>query len=279
MILSFHPCFEADQNRLCAGRLPDHYDLAAIQAASAVILPQGCHSALHKMARDNCEHVFPNWEARFDFPGKTGQVRLFRKIGVAHPPSHLFKDIESFNRRGGKRAIRDIEPYPFVFKLNQGGEGEAVFLIRSDAIFKEKIQLAVKQEQNGWLGFLIQKYIPSRNRSLRVCVIGKRCFAYWRIQKNKKQFGTSIAQGATIDAVSDPRLRDAGIKEAQSFCRLTGINLAGFDLTIRLFFKYINHTFYNTWMGIGMMDIFFVSGDNIWFNKDLALYDAVKLLH
>ncbi len=229
MILSYHPCFESDTNRLCAGRPPDKYDLKAIQAARAVILPQGCTDALYNMVHANCKYMFPNWDARFDYPGKTGQIRLFRNMGVAHPRTRFFKDMCAYNLHLDESADSACEPYPFVFKLNHGGEGEAVFLIRSDAVFKEKIQLAVKQEQNGWPGFIIQQYIPSRNRSLRVCVIGRRYFAYWRIQKNKKQFGTSLAQGATIDAVSDPWLRDAGVKAAKAFCRLTGINLAGFD--------------------------------------------------
>jgi len=229
MILSFHPCFEADLNRLCAGRQPDRYDSKAIQAAHAVILPQGCNYTLYSLARTHCKHIFPNWDARFEYPGKIGQIRLFRKIGVVHPQSYLFKDIRSYHLCKGNLKFQEIEPYPFVFKLNLGGEGAAVFMIGSDAVFKEKIQLAIKQEQNGWPGFLIQKYIPSRSRSLRVCVIGGRYFAYWRIQKNKKQFGTSLAQGAMIDADSDPQLRDAGVKATQAFCRLTGIDLAGFD--------------------------------------------------
>ena len=233
MILSFHPCFESDTNRLCAGRPPDKYDLKAIQAARAVILPQGCTDALYNMVHANCKLMFPNWNTRFDYPGKTGQIRLFRKIGsksgVAHPRSYLFKDMRSYHLRKSKLTFQEIKPYPFVFKLNYGGEGNAVFLIQSDADFKEKIRLTMKHEKNGWPGFLIQRYIPSRNRSLRVCVIGRRYVAYWRIQKNKKQFGTSLAQGATIDAVADPQLRDVGIKAAQAFCRLTGINLAGFD--------------------------------------------------
>jgi len=233
MILSFHPCFVADKNRLCAGRQPDSYDLNAIHSANAVILPQGCKNALYNMVRANCKYVFPNWDARFDYPGKTGQIRLFRKIGrkrgVAHPRTWLFKDIRSYRLRKGKITFQETEPYPFVFKLNYGGEGQAVFLIRSGADLKDKIQLAIKEEQNGWPGFLIQKYIPSGNRSLRVCVIGRRYFAYWRIQKDKKRFGTSLAQGAVINTVSDPHLMNAGIKATQVFCRQTGINLAGFD--------------------------------------------------
>ena len=73
MILSFHPCFEADINIICAGREPDHNDSAAMRSAAAVILPQGCREALYRMAKQNCAHVFPNYDARFEYPGKTGQ--------------------------------------------------------------------------------------------------------------------------------------------------------------------------------------------------------------
>ena len=72
MILSFHPCYEADSNILCAGRDPDEKDLAAIRAADAVILPQGCREALYLLARQNCSYVFPDYDARFQYPGKTG---------------------------------------------------------------------------------------------------------------------------------------------------------------------------------------------------------------
>ena len=65
MIVSFHPLFEADKNILCAGREPDADDLKAIKAAKAVILPQGCRQSLYEMARDNCQHVFPDYAARF----------------------------------------------------------------------------------------------------------------------------------------------------------------------------------------------------------------------
>ena len=65
MILSFHPCFDADRNIICAGRDPDEKDLAAIRAADAVILPQGCREALYLLVRQNCPHVFPDYDARF----------------------------------------------------------------------------------------------------------------------------------------------------------------------------------------------------------------------
>ncbi len=229
MIVSFHPCFVADQNRLCAGRPPNRDDRRAIQKARAVILPQGCDEALHRLARAHCSNVFPNWNARFDYPGKIGQIRLFRQTAVAHPQSYLFKNIAEYDTCNRNQPIQTIEPYPLVFKFNYGGEGAAVFLIQSDADFDSIIQLALRQEHNGWSGFLIQRYIPSGNRCLRVCVIGERFIAYWRVQANNKRFGASLAQGGAIDAISDPHLRQNAIRATQAFCRQTGINLAGFD--------------------------------------------------
>ena len=68
MILSFHPCFEADYNIICAGREPCQDDLNAIKSADAVILSQGCGKKLYYMARENCPNVFPDFNTKFKFP-------------------------------------------------------------------------------------------------------------------------------------------------------------------------------------------------------------------
>ena len=126
MVLSFHPLIKGDMNRLCAGREPDPADMAAIRRASAVILPQGCPLGLYRAARDNCPHVFPNYDARFEFPGKTGQIQLFRSTGAHHPRTELFENTAAFYRLHGRRSGRR---YPVVFKFDWGGEGETVFLV------------------------------------------------------------------------------------------------------------------------------------------------------
>ena len=96
MILSFHPCFSGDRQIFCAGREADEKDLAAIRSADAVILPQGCRPSLHAMARENCPHVFPNYDARFAYPRKSGQVSLFRRIGVSHPRTEIYETVDAF---------------------------------------------------------------------------------------------------------------------------------------------------------------------------------------
>lgn len=222
MIVSFHPCFGADKYIICAGRKPDDNDLAAIKAADAVILSQGCNEELYKMASKNCSNIFPDYETRFKYPGKIGQIHLFQETDVLHPKSETFEKVDS---------LPENLPFdfPFVFKFDWGGEGYGVFLITSPEEFKDAVQKALDFERAGHVGFLIQEYIPSQGRSLRVVVIGQKFISYWRVQKNTEEFCSSLAKGAYLDFDSDPDLQEAAVKSAKHFCKMTGINLAGFD--------------------------------------------------
>ncbi len=101
MILSYHPIFGGDKNLLCAGRDPTPEDLDAIRQAKAVILSQGCPQALYTMARSNCRHVFPNLDAKFEYPGKTGQIRLFRDNGLPHPRTAAFASVKDLPEEEG----------------------------------------------------------------------------------------------------------------------------------------------------------------------------------
>ncbi len=228
MILSFHPIFTGDQNRLCAGREPDEEDLAAIRSADAVILPQGCRESLYFMAKGNCPRIFPDYEARFAYPDKLGQIRLFRKTGVPHPQSHLFSSTKDLKSRYPlqKPPLR----LPFVFKFAWGGEGETVFLVDTSEDFEKIVAQASEWEETGQAGFLIQSLIPCRDRSLRVVVIGKRLLSYWRVQKESERFHTGLSRGAAIDWEAEPALLEIGASAVQEFCSRTRIDLAGFDL-------------------------------------------------
>ncbi len=226
MILSFHPCYEADANILCAGRQPDHKDLSAIRAADAVILPQGCRQSLYRMASNNCGHVFPNYDSRFQYAGKTGQARLFRTLDAPCPRTWVFEDTQQFQGRGSAVTAAG---YPLVFKLDWGGEGETVFLLQSEADLERAMATAAAYERTGQHGFIVQAFVPHANRTLRVVVIGQTRVAYWRVQDAPLVFGTSVAKGARIDTQSDPALRHMALTLAHGFCRRSHINLAGFD--------------------------------------------------
>jgi ribosomal protein S6--L-glutamate ligase len=230
MILSYHPCFEAHKNLLCAGREPGIEDLAHIKSANAVILPQGCSQSLYKMARKNCENVFPCFDAKFDYPGKTGQIELFRKTDSRHPETKIFPTVKTFLKQTEKN--RQVLPFdfPFVFKFDWGGEGDTVFLIQNREILKDVLQKTEYNERAGWSGFLIQEYIPSQSRSLRVVVIGESVVSYWRVLKKPGDFCVNLASGGIIDADSDPKLQDIAVCHMKKLCNKAKINLAAFDL-------------------------------------------------
>ncbi len=230
MILSFHPCFEADKNVLCAGRLPDEKDLALIRSSDAVILPQGCKEPLYRMASQNCNRVFPDYTARFSHPGKLGQSRLFMETGTLHPETIAFDDYSMFDRFCGKNIHELPFSFPLVIKFDWGGEGDNVHILRSETELKKLIEMIQDFEKTGQKGFLIQKYIPAGGRSLRVVVIYKHYESYWRIHEDNGNFYSSISKGARIDKTSDTRLQEQAIDAVSSFCFRTGINLAGFDI-------------------------------------------------
>lgn len=239
MIISFHPLFEADRNIICAGREPGADDLAAIKSATAVVLPQGCRQSLYEMAVDNCRHVFPNYDTRFGFPGKIGQIRLFQTNGTAHPHAETYTSLDDFRRQHGE-APKDIaSELPCVFKFDWGGEGETVYLINSREDLQDALKRAADFEHSGHKGFLLQEYVPTGGRTLRVSVIGRTLISYWRIQQNSDGFMSSVSRGARIDATLEPERQMVAKVFVKNLCTKTGINLAGFDVIFAPVRKYI----------------------------------------
>lgn len=228
MIVSFHPMLRGDRNFLCAGRLPTTAEIAAMRSAAAVLLPQGCPEPLYRAARAACRRVFPNYDARFGYPGKIGQIELFRTLGLPHPETRIFRSVAEF-RRLDPHGLPD-RGRPLVFKCDWGGEGETVFLLRSPEELEARIAWAARIESSGQRGFLLQEFIPCGGRSLRVVVIGDRLIAYWRTLPDNTDFRASLAAGARVDFRSHPARRRSGLALARRLCRLSGIDLAGLDL-------------------------------------------------
>jgi ribosomal protein S6--L-glutamate ligase len=229
MILSFHTCYVADVNRICQGRDPGPDDVLAMKAADAIIVPQGCRKILYQTARRYCPNVFPDYDVRFRFEGKTGQTKLFHERNVLHPPSLAFKNVEEYTRAGFKPSAFPLR-FPLVLKFDWGGEGETVTRIHDWAELENMIGRAFVLEKQGHSGFLLQEFIPSGNKTLRVTVIGDRIISYWRIGMDENGFLSNVSRGATIDHNYRADLQKKGQKAVTSFCRKTGINLAGFDL-------------------------------------------------
>ncbi|MDY6954898.1 MAG: hypothetical protein SWE60_25640, partial [Thermodesulfobacteriota bacterium] len=210
MILSFHPNIVAEKNILCAGRLPNDEDRAAICQAQAVILSQGCSEPLYRMCRQHCLSVFPNYDVRFDYPGKVGQARLFQEWRAPFPRTHPFDQLSSYYDLYGAKGPQSPLGFPCVFKFDWGGEGEGVFLLKIEADLKEALKRAEQAEQGGLKGFLLQEYVPCRARSLRVVMIGDKLISYWRQQQDGAAFYTNLKAGAVIDHGSDSGLQEKG---------------------------------------------------------------------
>lgn len=223
MILSFHPIIEADRNIICAGREPDAADLEAIRSADAVILPQGCREALYRMARENCGHIFPNLDVRFDYPGKRGQIQLFDQYGLEHPETQAFDSTELYHRMRPKIEL------PAVVKFDWGGQGDTVFKVTDASELASVMHKAKAHEATGQYGFLVQSFIDAGHRSLRIVVIGTRLISYWRIQPPNAPFGAGVAEDTTIDHQTDPALQKAAVDVTARLCGETGLQLAGFD--------------------------------------------------
>jgi ribosomal protein S6--L-glutamate ligase len=163
------------------------------------------------MSRDHCSNVFPNYDARFDFPGKVGQARLFQKIGAPFPLTYPFDTISDYYADLGDQGRTGPLELPCVFKSDWGGEGEGVFFVKTTEDLEQILRKAQDNEQSGQKGFLLQAYIPSRNRSLRVVAIGDEYFSYWRVLEDPSRFVTSLKAGAVIDRDTDADLQKAGI--------------------------------------------------------------------
>ena len=114
--------------------------------------------------------------------------------------------------------------------MDWGGEGHTVYLVNSVEQLQNRIMQAAGFEKSGQGGFLLQEYIDSGNRTLRVVVIGEHIASYWRIQQNSDAFHTNLNQGAVIDYGAEPGLQRKAVAVVKKICQKTGINLAGFDV-------------------------------------------------
>lgn len=230
MILSFHPCIQAEANVIVAGRPPGAQEEALIRRAEAVILPQGVRPDLYALCRRHCRRVFPDYDLRFSHQGKIGAIRLFRKFGIAHPESIIFSSVLDYCRRFPPERDSVPFPPPFVLKGNISGEGKMVFKIHERRQLLEVLGQFARTKTSGTRGFIAQKWISHGGRDLRVIVLYDRLLSYWRVQPDPEQFRNSLSAGGIIDAVAAPDLRRKAEALVGRFCRQTGINLAGFDI-------------------------------------------------
>ncbi len=230
MILSFHPCIDADTNIIVAGRAPGPEEASLIKQADAIVLHQGVRQDLYDLCRSHCRRIFPNHDHRFQHPGKIGDTLLFRNLGLPHPKTALFRNVADYRQFFPPERNRFPFPLPFVLKGNSSGEGHMVFRILDGQQLQSILEQLSAMENSGMQGFIAQQWISHRGRDVRVVVLYDRLFSYWRVQNDPKQFLTNLSAGGVIDHRSDLNLLRKAEEMVRYFCRKTGIDLAGIDL-------------------------------------------------
>ena len=232
MILSFHPCIDADVQVILGDREPDEAISRLIGQASAVILPQACSRQLYRLASLGCRNVFPNYDMRYKYPGKTGQARLFQEYGTPHPTTYVWGDVRALRRRIKSKGMP--HRIPFVVKADQGHEGDHVYIVEDEQTLAKALQRLEVLEQSGCRSFITQDYIESGKRVLRVTVIGRRLISYWKISEAPGEFVVSLSKGARIETNLWEDKQRQGREAVREFCAATGVNLAAIDLIFPL---------------------------------------------
>lgn len=230
MILSFHPCFAADEQIVLGDRQLNREDLSLIAGAEAILLPQGLPISLYQACRASPGFVFPNYDMRFRYSGKTGQSLLFETMGLSRPATRRWGGPDTF-REFLRQSGRLPHEIPFFLKRDHSHEGAGVFLIRE----RDQIGPVLAEiERCGDSGFISQDYVPCEGNVLRVVVLGKRVLSYWKRPEREDDSVISIGRNAWIDKEWRPDLQEKGQAEARRFSEDASINLAAMDFVFPL---------------------------------------------
>jgi ribosomal protein S6--L-glutamate ligase len=224
MILSFHPCFVADAQIIPGDRRLDSTDFALIKGAKAIILPQTCSLALYRACKTSSAFVFPNYDRRFQYQGKTGQSRLFEQMNWPHPETRRWRTVRALRKNPMQRM-------PFLIKADRSHEGCGVWLIPNREEFESALARLVE-----WGGppFVTQELIAGGGNVLRVVVLGRRFSCYWKRPLKPDRMVTTVSRGARIDRNWKPGLREKGVIQAKKICIESGIDVAAMDFVFSM---------------------------------------------
>ena len=233
MILSFHPCFLGDTLIILGDGTLDTHDLRHMEAAEIIILPQYCTLGLYKACKSSSAQVFPNYDARFQFPGKIGQSLLFKKYKCPHPETLQWTSVRAFKE--AYEAERDpLHRVPFLLKGNDAHEAEGIYTITDERALEKSLENLKRLEGRKSSGFISQQLITTEGNVLRVVIIGSRIITYWKRAHETGQMITTISRGARIDREWRADLQKKGEMEAERLVAATGINLAAIDVIFHI---------------------------------------------
>ncbi len=225
-VVSFNPWVEGDRQFFqFTGLTPEV--LKALEQCEIVIFPQTVSPELYFYVRHLGKRVFPNYDLRFAFPGKIGQILLFRTLGLPHPHTICIPRICAFGPHPGAAEIPFPE-YPFVVKGNHGHEGREIFLVQGPEEWEEVLRTLRTFEASGRYGFLIQEYLPWEY-DLRVIVIGKKKWPFWR----RGRFLKNLVQEGERTSCPDSDLEEKALEITERLIEKAGFNLMAVDFLFR----------------------------------------------
>jgi ribosomal protein S6--L-glutamate ligase len=249
MILSFHPCFGADAQVILGSRSLSAEEHSLIEKAAAIILPQSCSSELYRTCKKSSALLFPNYDKRFEYPGKMGQSLLFEAYGSPCPKTQRWDSVKAFEAfcLGSKTYPHRM---PFFLKADRSHEGEGVFPIGDDETMHAALQVLAQLEKSGFPGFISQQYIATEGSVLRAVIMGRKKITYWKRSDDSSQMITTIGRGSRIDKTWRPELQEKGRDMVERLSSEAGIDLAAVDLIFSMrdpepkpFFLEINYYF------------------------------------
>jgi ribosomal protein S6--L-glutamate ligase len=228
MILSFHSCFSADTQVILGDGVLDAHDRRHIESADVIILPQTCPWELYQACKKTSALLFPNYEARFEYPGKIGQSRLFKRFKLPHPETEQWSSVRLFRDRHSKGSPFSRE-MPFVIKADKTHEAEGVHVVEDSAGLESALDAMERLESSGLSGFVFQEWVETAGNVLRVVIMGRSLRSYWKRTEGSGERVAAISRGAKIDENWRPDLQEKGKAQAQRLSAATGINLAAVD--------------------------------------------------
>ena len=219
--VSFDPRMPMEENLPTFSSMEDPRVVGLVKDAAGVFLPTYVTPSRYDSIVRHSRSWFPRFQAKFRYCGKIRQVRLFRKLGVPHPPSLLFRNPEHlrsfFPKRGSPWG------YPFVLKGDTGGGGSRVFPVRHPQELEVRLAGLPPDEP-----VLIQQWVDHGGKDLRVVVYGDAAVSYFRIGGGT--FYNNLCRGGREDHASCPELQEMGRFAALDLCARAEIDLAGLDL-------------------------------------------------
>jgi ribosomal protein S6--L-glutamate ligase len=192
-----------------------------IRGAAGVLLPRYFSPSRCREVASLARNVFPRIEARYHYRGKTEQIRLMRRLGLPHPESRLFESPAE-----AKRHAEEHGPalgLPCVLKGDRGAGGSEVFPVRSQWQLLDRLKRLPQNEP-----VLLQDWVETGGRDLRVVVVGDEMRSYFRVGVDG--FYNNLARGARIEQEARPDLQQRGRELARHAAAAAGIDLAGFDI-------------------------------------------------